>query len=136
MGCLSQYFEGCSAGAKSAREKGKGRFMTERERERWAAFPLEQLFDSLKLGPDVGAIQYYKALAELECRKFEGQEKVNAAQIEAAKAATEAAEAAKKTAEYTRQNAVYMLLSVIAILLTSGASVVFQFLTWAQIRPS
>jgi hypothetical protein len=29
-----------------------------------------------------------------------------------------------------------MLLSVIAILLTLGASAVFQYLTWAQIRPS
>ena len=40
------------------------------------------------------------------------------------------ARAAQKTAEYTRQNARYMLWSVIAILVTSGASAVFQILTW------
>lgn len=77
------------------------------------------------------------ALAELECRKFDGQEAVNEAQIEAATATTEAAKAAKdtakaaeKTAEYTKQNARYMLSSVLAILVTSGASAFFQFLTW------
>jgi hypothetical protein len=99
--------------------------------------PLERLYDHLKFGPDeeIGHL-YYGALAELECRKFEGQMEVNKAQIEAAKATTEAAEAAKKTAEYTKQNALYMLLSVFAILLTSGATAVLEFLAWAQIRPS
>jgi hypothetical protein len=92
------------------------------ERDSWKDYPLEQLFDSLKLGPNDG-VNYYKALAELECRKFEEQMKVNEAQ-------KEAAEAAKKTAEYTRQNARYMLSSVIAILATSGAGALFQFLTW------
>jgi hypothetical protein len=61
------------------------------------------LFDCLKFGPDVEvATLYYKALAELECRKFEEQQAVNKAQIKAAEAAKEAAEAGKETAEYTQ----------------------------------
>lgn len=98
------------------------------ERNTWAGYPLEQLFDCLKLGPN--DTQYNKAFAELECRKYEEQKAVNEAQKEAARAAIEAAEAATKTAEYTERNARYMLWSVIAILVTSGASAVFQFLTW------
>jgi hypothetical protein len=67
----------------------------------------------------------------LERRKTTWQKQASDAQIEAA-------EAAKKTAEYAKRNARYMLLmllSVIAIFLTAGLSAVFQFLTWAQIRP-
>jgi hypothetical protein len=95
---------------------------------------LERLFDYLEEGPQAGAPAYWHASAELKRRKFQAQMAVFTAQIKAAEAATEAAEAAKKTTEYTRKNARYMLLSVIAILLTLGASAVFQYLTWAQIR--
>jgi hypothetical protein len=101
----------------------------------YAESSLEELTDMLAHGPHgMKGNKHYEALAELECRKFEGQQEVDKAQIEAAKAATEAAEAAKATAKYTKRNALYMLLSVIAILVTSGASAVFQFLTWRGIR--
>jgi hypothetical protein len=115
-------------------KKERAKFMPSK-RETVHNYSPEKLAECLQHGPSEGGY-YYAALAQFELLKFEGQERVNTAQIEAASAATEAAEAAKRTAEYTKQNAVYMLLSVLAILLTSGASAFFQFLTWAQIRPS
>jgi hypothetical protein len=98
-------------------------------REGFAQKSLEELFDCLKLGPHVGAANYYKALAELECRKYEEQEAVNKAQIEAANAAKEAAEAAQKTAEYTRQSAGAMRWSVFAIFAAAVLGALIQILT-------
>jgi len=93
------------------------------ERKKLEGDTLEQLTDLMQEGPIEGS-WYCAASAELERRKFEQQMEVNKAQIEAA-------QAAKDTAEYTRRNALFMLCSVIAVLVTSGASAFFQYLTWA-----
>jgi hypothetical protein len=74
----------------------------------------EDLFNRLKNGPGE---TYYEALAELEVIKYEWQEKLNEAQIEAAEAAKDAADAANRTAKY-------MWWSVLAIFATSGVSAV------------
>jgi hypothetical protein len=110
------------------------------EREEWKHYPLERLFDCLKLGPDAGGSAgniYHKALAELECRKYDAQEAVREAQVDAAKEAKktaeytrEAAQAAKETAEYTKRNARYMLWSVVAILFTSFISAAVNIAIW------
>jgi hypothetical protein len=92
------------------------------DREKLEDETLEQLADRMQDGPD-SQRRYYAPLAELERRKTIWQ-------LEACKAQKEAAEATKETAKYAKQNARYMLWSVIAILVTSGASALFQFLSW------
>ena len=54
----------------------KGQYQKPFEREKWADYSLEQLFDCLKLGPSVGAANYYQASAEWSVGSSKGRKRL------------------------------------------------------------